>query len=99
MSTFLTNFVKCLDIKKKSILDFKPNVLDLYENYSDIRITSSLYVDKVKGIHCVIYQIPICCWPPRRTPFLSFLDSVQFQSPPATRVVISDLSIKRQFSS
>ena len=33
MSTFLIqNFVKCLDIKKESILDFSPNVLDLYEN-------------------------------------------------------------------
>ena len=32
-------------------------------------------------------------------PFLSFLDSVQFQSPPTIRVVISDLSIRRQFSS
>ena len=31
--------------------------------------------------------------------FLSFFDSVQFQSPPTIRVVISDLSIKRQFSS
>ena len=30
-------------------------------------------------------------------PFLSFLDNVQFQSPPNIRVVISDLSIKRQF--
>ena len=30
---------------------------------------------------------------------LSFFDSVQFQSPPTIRVVISDLSIKRQFSS
>ena len=29
---FLTNLVKFLDIKKKSILDFTPNVLDLYEN-------------------------------------------------------------------
>jgi len=28
-------------------------------------------------------------------PFLSFLDCVQFQSPPTIRVVISDLSIKR----
>ena len=32
MSTFLTNFVKCLDIKKKSILDFTPSVLHLYED-------------------------------------------------------------------
>ena len=32
-------------------------------------------------------------------PFLSFFDSVQFQSPPTIRIVISDLSIKRQFSS
>ena len=32
-------------------------------------------------------------------PFLSFFDSVQFQSPPTITVVISDLSIKRQFSS
>ena len=32
-------------------------------------------------------------------PLLSFLDNVQFQSPPSIRVVISDLSIKRQFSS
>ena len=32
-------------------------------------------------------------------PFLSFFDSVQFQSPPTIRVVISDLSIKREFSS
>ena len=32
MSTFLTNFVKCLDIKKKSIFDFTTYVLALYEN-------------------------------------------------------------------
>ena len=94
MSTFLTNLVKCLDIKRKSILDFTP-VRELV----DIWIASSLYVDKVKGIHCDVYQIPICCWPPRRTIFLAFLDNVQFQSPPTIRVVISDLSIKRQFSS
>ena len=31
-------------------------------------------------------------------PFLSFFESVQFQSPPTIRVVISDLSIKRQLS-
>ena len=32
-------------------------------------------------------------------PFLSSFNSVQFQSAPAIRFVISDLSIKKQFSS
>ena len=44
MSNFLTNFVKCLDVKKKSILDFTPSVLNRSPvgELVDFQITSSL---------------------------------------------------------